>query len=132
MVLGIQIWLALALGPVVLAATPLVTAEGDCPDADAVRARYEQLGSNYPQPYSDAALPGIAHVALRNGLLEVSLRNESGALVGEREVASTAFEESKEGDARQGVLPAERNLARGVAFEEREGLEHHGHRGGEP
>jgi hypothetical protein len=87
-VLGIQIWLALALGPVVLAATPLVTAEGDCPNAEAVRARYEQLGATYPQPDSDAGLPGIAHVALRNGLLEVSLRNESGALIGEREVAA--------------------------------------------
>jgi hypothetical protein len=87
-VLGIQIWLALALGPVVLAATPLVTAEGDCPNAEAVRARYEQLGATYPQSDADVGLPGIAHVALRNGLLEVSLRNESGALIGERAVAA--------------------------------------------
>jgi len=88
--LGIPIWPALALGPVLLASTPLITAEGDCPNAEAVRARYEELGAMDPQPHSDAGPPGIAHVALRNDLLEVSLRKEGGALIGERAIAVPA------------------------------------------
>jgi hypothetical protein len=85
---GIQIWLALALGPVLLAGSPLITAEGSCPNAQAVRARYDELGASDPRPDSDAGPPGIGHVAIRNDLLEVSLRNESGALIGERAVAA--------------------------------------------
>jgi hypothetical protein len=56
-VLGIRIWPALALGPVVLAAIPLITAEGDCPNAETVRAHYEELGAINPQPHSDGVRP---------------------------------------------------------------------------
>lgn len=88
------------LAPVTIVLAPLAAAlsttaamgldvreTADCPSAEALRCRYVALA---PPATSGGGIgaSGQARVIVRNGLLDVSLRNGSGALVGQREVTA--------------------------------------------
>jgi hypothetical protein len=57
-----------------------------CPSAEAVQSRYAELAPATPN--GPPAPPGVARIAVLDGLLHVSLRSGSGALIGQRSVAS--------------------------------------------